>query len=213
MNGFFILTSIRSRLLQSVAYGSAFSMMVTRTSEWLRSERSSWPFHSAALLWLAVSQCGSALIGSALIGRFTARLCSDWPFHSAAQLWLALLWLAVSQRGSALIGRFTVRLSSDLLWLAVSQCDSAPIGHFTARLCSDWPFHSVALLWLAVSQCGSALIGHFSVRLCSDWLFHSMAHTQLEGNTVKICISILSRTIISLGIYTVYKTQASGSRY
>ncbi len=154
---------------------------------------SDWPFHSAALLWLAVSQCGSALIG-----RFTTRLFSDWPFHSAAQLWLALLWLAVSQCGSALIGCFPVRLCSD--WL-----------------CSDWPFHSAALLWLAVSQCdsaliGSALIGHFTVRLCSDWLFHSMAHRQLEGNTVKICISILSRTVISLGIYTVYKTQASGSR-
>ncbi len=97
---------------------------------------SDWLFHSAAqcwaLLWLAVSQCGSMLsstligcsqrgsmLSSALIGCFTVwlnvELCSDWLFHSAAQCW-ALLWLAVSQCGSmlssALIGCFTVRLIS-----------------------------------------------------------------------------------------------------
>ncbi len=111
---------------------------------------SDWLFHSAsqcwALLWLAVSQCGSVL-SSALIGCFTVRLnvelCSDWLFHSAAQCW-ALLWLAVSQCGSmlssALIGCFTVRLN--------------------VELCSDW-----------LLQCGtmlsSALIGCFTVRLIS----------------------------------------------
>ncbi len=77
---------------------------------------SDWLFHSAALLWLAVSQCGS-MLSSALIGCFTVRLCSDWLFHSAA-----LLWLAVSQCGSML--------------------SSALIGCFTVRLCSDWLFHS-----------------------------------------------------------------------
>ncbi len=95
---------------------------------------SDWLFHSAAqcwaLLWLAVSQCGS-MLSSALNGCFTVRLsvelCSEWLFHSAAQCW-ALLWLAVSQCGSvlssALIGCFTVRLS--------------------VELCSDWLFHSAA---------------------------------------------------------------------
>ncbi len=107
---------------------------------------SDWLFHSAAqcwaLLWLAVSQCGSVL-SSALIGCFTVRLsvelCSDWLFHSAAQCW-ALLWLAVSQCGSmlspALIGCFTVRLNVELCsdWLF----------HSAAQLCSDWLFHSAA---------------------------------------------------------------------
>ncbi len=65
----------------------------------------------------------------------------------------------------------------------------------------------------------SALIGCFTVwlnvELCSDWLFHSAAHftSSHEGNTGKIYISILSRAVISLGNYTVYKMQASGSRY
>ncbi len=52
---------------------------------------SDWLFHSAAqcwaLLWLAVSQCGS-MLSSALIGCFTVRLnvelCSDWLFHITA---------------------------------------------------------------------------------------------------------------------------------
>lgn len=39
--GFFILTSIRSRLLQSLAYGAAFSVMATKTSQRLASELSS----------------------------------------------------------------------------------------------------------------------------------------------------------------------------
>ncbi len=97
---------------------------------------SNWLFHSAAqcraLLWLAVSQCGSMLsstligssqsasmLSSTLIGSFTVRLnvelYSYWLFHSAAQCW-ALLWLAVSQCGSmlssTLIGCFTVWLIS-----------------------------------------------------------------------------------------------------
>ncbi len=55
------------------------------------------------------------------------------------------------------------------------------------------------------------------VELCSDWLFHSAAHfssshsrKETQGN---IYISILSRTVISLGNYTVNKMRASGSRY
>ncbi len=104
-----------------------FGMVVNNAIELF----SDWLFHSVAqcwaLLWLAVSQCGS-MLSSALIGCFTVsalcELCSDWLFHSVAQCW-ALLWLAVSQCGSmlssALIGCFTV-------WLNV-------------ELCSDWLFH------------------------------------------------------------------------
>ncbi len=66
----------------------------------------------------------------------------------------------------------------------------------------------------------SALIGCFTARLnvelCSDSVFHCVAHftNSHEGNTGrKIYISILSRAVISLGNYTVYKMRASGSRY
>ncbi len=54
-----------------------------------------------------------------------------------------------------------------------------------------------------------------NVELCSDWLFHSVAHfiSSQEGNTGEIYISILSRAVISLGNYTVYKMRASGSHY
>ncbi len=90
-----------SRMKRSViGFGRVMNNNVELCSDWL--------FHSAAqcwaLLWLAVSQCGS-MLSSALIGCFTVRLnvelCSDWLFHSAAQCW-ALLWLAVSQCGSML---------------------------------------------------------------------------------------------------------------
>ncbi len=154
---------------------------------------SDWLFLSAAqccaLLWLAVSQCGS-MLSSALIGCFSVRLnvvlCSDWLFHSAAQCW-ALLWLAVSQCGSmlcsALIGCFSVRLNvvlcSDWLFHSAAHVALLWLAVFSAahvELCSDWLFHSAAqcwaLLWLAVSQCGSmlysALIGCFTVRLNVD---------------------------------------------
>ncbi len=51
-----------------------------------------------------------------------------------------------------------------------------------------------------------------NVELCSDWLFHSAAHF-ISSQEGKIYISILSRVVISLGNYTVYKMRASESRY
>ncbi len=135
-------------------------------SDWLFTVRlnvelcSDWLFHSVAqcwaLLWLAVSLCGS-MLSSALIGCFTVllnmcELCSDWLFRSAAQCW-ALRWWLFRSGGSML------------------------------ELCSKCLLHSMAqpwaLLWLAVAQCGSmlssALIGCYTallnVELYSDWLF------------------------------------------